>query len=66
MLQSNPYSKALCYETKDILIFQIVSSHGFYMVIITQSKSSGVNMSITTEVHEYSKNLIKSLSHLPA
>ena len=66
MLQFYPYSKALFYETKYILIFQIVSSHGLYVVIITRSKSSGVNMSITAEVHEYSKNLIKSLSHLPA
>ena len=35
--------------------------HGFYMVIITRSKSSGVNMSITAEVHEYFENLIKPL-----
>ena len=31
------------------------------MVTITQSKSSGVNMSITAEVHEYFENLIKPL-----
>ena len=35
--------------------------HGFYMVIITRSKSSGVNMSITAEVREYFENLIKPL-----
>ena len=31
------------------------------MVIITRSKSSGLNMSITAEVHEYFDNLIKPL-----
>ena len=31
------------------------------MVIITQSKSSGVNMSLTAEVREYFENLIKPL-----
>ena len=31
------------------------------MVIITRSKSSGLNMSITAEVREYFNNLIKSL-----
>ena len=31
------------------------------MVTITQSKSSGVNMSITAEVREYFENLIKPL-----
>ena len=31
------------------------------MVIITRSKSSGVNMSITAEVREYFENLIKPL-----
>ena len=31
------------------------------MVIITQSKSSGLNMSITAEVREYFDNLIKPL-----
>ena len=31
------------------------------MVIITRSKSSGLNMSITAEVREYFDNLIKSL-----
>ena len=32
------------------------------MVIITRSKSSGVNMSITAEVREYFENLIKPLA----
>ena len=31
------------------------------MVIITRSKSSGVNMSIIVEVREYFENLIKHL-----
>ena len=31
------------------------------MVVITRSKSSGLNMSITAEVCEYFDNLIKSL-----
>ena len=31
------------------------------MVIITRSKSSGLNMSITAEVHEYFDSLIKPL-----
>ena len=31
------------------------------MVTITQSKSSGVNMSITAEVRKYFENLIKPL-----
>ena len=31
------------------------------MVIITRSKSSGLNMSITAEVREYFNNLIKPL-----
>ena len=35
--------------------------HGFYMVIMTRSTSSGVNMSITAEVREYFENLIKPL-----
>ena len=31
------------------------------MVIVTRSKSSGLNMSITAEVREYFNNLIKPL-----
>ena len=31
------------------------------MVIVTRSKSSGLNMSITAEVREYFDNLIKPL-----
>ena len=46
---------------QNILVFQIVLSHDFYIVVITRSRLSGVNMSITAEVREYSENLIKPL-----
>ena len=51
------YSQILLYEAKYTLAFQIV-----YTVVITRSKSSGVNMSIATEVCEYFENLIKSFN----
>ena len=51
------YSQILIYEAKYTLAFQIV-----YTVVITRSKSTGVNMSITTEVCEYFENLIKSFN----
>ena len=57
----NIYSQILFYETKYILVLQIVKSYGFYMVIITRSKSSGANISLTADVREYFENLIKPL-----
>ena len=57
----NIYSQILFYETENIIVLQNVWSHGFYIVIITRSKSSGLNMSITAQVREYLDNLIKPL-----
>ena len=46
---------------QNTLVFQIVLSHDFYIVVITRSRLSGANMSITAEVREYFENLIKPL-----
>ena len=46
---------------QNILVFQIVLSHDFYIVVITRSRLRGANMSITAEVREYFENLIKPL-----
>ena len=58
---ANIYSQIWFYEKEYILVLKIVYPHGFYMVIITRSKSSGLNMSIAAEVREYFDNLIKPL-----
>ena len=54
----NIYSQILFYDTKYIFCF---SDCLITVIVIITQKSSGINMSITAEVHEYFENLIKLL-----